>query len=101
MDLIGGTAEDDDAAGETLAKPRQSEGRGGDAAGDRPMTAGMHRLDLAIGAHGRNGIVEHDHADGPAGPRPGQGRAKRRCHAADAALDLKAAAGKRGGDMGR
>ena len=34
VDLVGGTAEDDDAPGQAIAQPGQGEGGGGDAAGD-------------------------------------------------------------------
>ena len=89
-DLVGGAAEDDELPGQLVPQVGQRERRRDYAARNRVVPAGVHRLDRAVRAEDRDGVVEADEADRAARERALQRRAERGLHPRDPALDLEA-----------
>ena len=89
VDLVGGTAEDDELAGELVAVVGERERRGHDRAGDHAVPARVHGLDLAVLADRLDGVVQADDADRAPGPSALDGRREGGVHAADAELDVE------------
>src|SRR4029077_20552088 len=62
-DLVGGAAEDDELSGQLIPQVGQRERRRDYAARNRIVPARVHRLDRAVRAEDRDGVVEADEAD--------------------------------------